>query len=73
MKKNLKIFQIPKAAPYYDDFIKALAPDGQNIADEKFQRDLRVSLAEYTRALRTLLQNLDSFYTAQNLESNKLV
>jgi len=62
-----------KAAPYYDDFIKALAPEGQNIADEKFQRDLRVSLAEYTRALRTLLQNLDSFYTAQNLESNKLV
>ena len=62
-----------KAAPFYDDFIQALASDEVDIKSEEFREALFQSLAEYTNALSRQLTILDAFYQKHNLESNKLV
>lgn len=62
-----------KAAPCYDDFIRALANETTDINSELFKASLQSSLLNYTSSLQTQLDNLHTFYLTNNLESNKLV
>lgn len=60
-----------KAAPDYNDFIRALSSESANLECTKFQKTLHAALDKYTSALQKQLSSLHSFYLTNNLEFNK--
>lgn len=62
-----------KAAPYHDDFIRALGTDGFGSEDPGFYDVLMQDMDQYVTAIEVVLNIVDNFYERQGLESDAVV
>lgn len=62
-----------KAAPYHDDFIRALGTGGFGFDDAGFYDVLMQDVDQYVTAIEVILNIVDNFYQQKGLESDAVV